>query len=579
MKKFALLPLAGLAVLAACDADPTMPVLQPDGNAFYSISVPDSDRFQTADGNDNLVSIVRPTTVDEGDILIVHIALHQQTTKVICPVQSGWTQIRSDNHGDDNRPVQTLFWREATNAEPTAYTFHIKLTNCEGSGPTSGNRNWIAGVIAYAGVDAAGPIAAHAATVQNTEGNTATAPSVEAPAGARVLRFFTEHEGENDLADGEAGLLYVQVRGSAAAAIDGDHTGGATGTLTVALHGENRWIAATVALKPAPTTCTAASVTTHPQAETITYGANATFTAAGSGDPTPTVKWQVHTDGGDTWSDLSGETSTTLSLTKPTVAMSGNQYRAVFTNECSGTQTATSNAATLTVHAKELTVAGITASNKPWDGNDIATIDVSGATLVGVVVGDVVTLDTSNATGDFASSDVGTHVVTISGLTISGADVENYTLIQPTTTASILAWHLEGFRQPVGLLSSIVVAAPATLPGPVGETIWNTVRSGATVPLKFNVYNAHGGGEITTVEGAFDENPFSLAQVACPTNGAFTTEVLDFATAGNTSLRYDPTEHLFIQNWATPRSRAGSCFRVAVTTKDGSHIAAFFQFR
>ena len=63
---------------------------------------------------------------------------------------------------------------------------------------------------------------------------------------------------------------------------------------------------------------------------------------------------------------------------------------------------------------------------------------MSGAALVGVVAGDTVTLDTSSATGTFATAAVGTgKTVTVAGLTIGGADAGNYTLTQPTTTADI----------------------------------------------------------------------------------------------------------------------------------------------
>ena len=48
-----------------------------------------------------------------------------------------------------------------------------------------------------------------------------------------------------------------------------------------------------------------------------------------------------------------------------------------------------------------LTVTGITASNKVYDGTTDATIDTTSATLVGVVTGDDVTLDASGATGTF----------------------------------------------------------------------------------------------------------------------------------------------------------------------------------
>ncbi len=88
---------------------------------------------------------------------------------------------------------------------------------------------------------------------------------------------------------------------------------------------------------------TAPVVTTNPVDVTVTSG-NATFTAAASGSPAPTVQWQVSTNGGSTFTNISGATSTTLTFaTDP--SQNGNKYRAVFTNSCG---TATTTAATLT---------------------------------------------------------------------------------------------------------------------------------------------------------------------------------------------------------------------------------------
>ena len=57
---------------------------------------------------------------------------------------------------------------------------------------------------------------------------------------------------------------------------------------------------------------------------------------------------------------------------------------------------------------------------------------------MGSVAGDDVALDTTNAMGTFDSPDIGTgKTVTISGLTLTGADAGNYDLVQPTTTADI----------------------------------------------------------------------------------------------------------------------------------------------
>jgi hypothetical protein len=89
------------------------------------------------------------------------------------------------------------------------------------------------------------------------------------------------------------------------------------------------------------------TITTQPANQTVTAGQTATFTATATGSPTPTVQWQVSTDGGVAFSNVSGATSTTLSFTT-TLAQNGNRYRAVFTNAAG---TATTTAATLTVNA------------------------------------------------------------------------------------------------------------------------------------------------------------------------------------------------------------------------------------
>ena len=87
-------------------------------------------------------------------------------------------------------------------------------------------------------------------------------------------------------------------------------------------------------------------VTTQPTDQTALAGGSATFTAAASGTPTPTVQWQLSTDGGATYADIPGATSGSLTLTSVTIGQNNNRYRAVFTNSAGG---ATTNAATLTV--------------------------------------------------------------------------------------------------------------------------------------------------------------------------------------------------------------------------------------
>lgn len=93
----------------------------------------------------------------------------------------------------------------------------------------------------------------------------------------------------------------------------------------------------------------------------------------------------------------------------------------------------------LAITPAHLTVSGITASDKAYDGTTTASVDTSSSTLNGVVAGDAdnVTL-AGSATGAFSDKDVGTgKTVNISGLALAGSAAGNYALTQPTATADI----------------------------------------------------------------------------------------------------------------------------------------------
>ena len=92
---------------------------------------------------------------------------------------------------------------------------------------------------------------------------------------------------------------------------------------------------------------TAPVVTTQPTNQSVTAGNNATFTAAASGNPAPTVQWQFSSNGGTSYVPISGATSTTLTVPSVSTAQSGYLYEAVFNN---GGGSATSNPASLTVN-------------------------------------------------------------------------------------------------------------------------------------------------------------------------------------------------------------------------------------
>ncbi len=81
------------------------------------------------------------------------------------------------------------------------------------------------------------------------------------------------------------------------------------------------------------------SITGNPSNQSVTAGANVSFTALASGNPTPTVQWQISTDGGTTFTNISGATSTTLTLNNVTTNMNGDAFQAVFTNSAGSATT------------------------------------------------------------------------------------------------------------------------------------------------------------------------------------------------------------------------------------------------
>ena len=91
----------------------------------------------------------------------------------------------------------------------------------------------------------------------------------------------------------------------------------------------------------------------------------------------------------------------------------------------------TSNPIELTITARTLTITGFQSDNKVYDRNTTAVIGSTG-NLVGVVSGDTVGFTNGGAT--FASKNVANGItVTLNGVTLTGADLGNYTYSNGTT--------------------------------------------------------------------------------------------------------------------------------------------------
>ena len=110
-------------------------------------------------------------------------------------------------------------------------------------------------------------------------------------------------------------------------------------------------------------------------ATTICSGGDATLTATpGGGTGTCTIQWQSSPDG-TTWTDVSGATSATLSLTGLTATTS---YHAVYTCSGSGCDPITSNSQTVTVNPDLSITANLANITQCVGGNDQLSITTTG---------------------------------------------------------------------------------------------------------------------------------------------------------------------------------------------------------
>ncbi|MBE0607953.1 MAG: PxKF domain-containing protein [Dehalococcoidia bacterium] len=142
---------------------------------------------------------------------------------------------------------------------------------------------------------------------------------------------------------------------------------------------------------------------------------------------------------------------------------------------------------------------------------------------------------------------VGVHTVTCGGaLDVAGNSSS------ASATYEVLGWTLTGFFKPVNM----------------GEDVWNTVKGGSTVPLKFRVFV--GETELTDTSAILS---FTTTKMSCDATAP--EEPVDVTTTGGTVLRYDTTGQQFIQNWQTPKG--AGCYETTVTTLDGSTISALFK--
>jgi len=175
---------------------------------------------------------------------------------------------------------------------------------------------------------------------------------------------------------------------------------------------------------------------------------------------------------------------------------------------------------TADITPKALTVTGVTGTNRNYDATTNDALSTGAAALQGLVAGDAgaVSLDSSGATGTFASPNVGNGIaVTASGFGLTGSGAGNYTLTQPT-----------------GLFANITPAPLAiTLIGDPTK-IYNGTTTADTTAANWQITGWQGGQSATL-------DQVSTIGYASPDAGnnigiTATLEASDFHTASGTFM-------------------------------------------
>ena len=227
------------------------------------------------------------------------------------------------------------------------------------------------------------------------------------------------------------------------------------------------------------------------------------------------------------------------------------------------------------ITTKVITITGLTASNKDYDGNTDASL--SGGMLDGVISPDDVAA-AMPTTGTFADQNIGLGIgVSIANITLSGDDISNYSLTQPTgLTADITAKELTiggsftaSDKEYDGTTDATILTNSLTLIGvvPSEDVVLNPVAEFASAGIATNILVSLGSS--TSISGTDDGN-YTLSLVGAPTTLASISPVSGLNEISNKVLSVFPnpfTDRVYL-------SKAENVTSIEVTNVAGQILIA-----
>ncbi len=246
----------------------------------------------------------------------------------------------------------------------------------------------------------------------------------------------------------------------------------------------------------------APSITLQPVDVTVAAPATATFTAAASGVPSPTVQWQQSTDAGVTWANIVGATNSSFTTPATVLADSGKRFRAVFTNASGSVN---SNGAILTVTAAASAGFSVPAGVAVDAAGNVYVADsgndtirkITPAGVVSTLAGLAGSAGSTDGTGSAARFFHPDGVAVDAAGTVYVGDTFNHT-IRTITPAGVVS-TLAGLASSPGSTDGIGSAARFNSPGGVAVDAAGNVYVADTV--NHTIRKITPAGVVTTLAG------------------------------------------------------------------------------
>lgn len=143
--------------------------------------------------------------------------------------------------------------------------------------------------------------------------------------------------------------------------------------------------------------------------------------------------------------------------------------------------------------------------------------------------------------------------------TCDGEQCSNVTTVSITVRQTSAVYDFSGFLQPVDN------------PGPGPSYVFNRVKAGSAVPVKFSLAGDQGLSIFSS--------GYPTSRPASCTIAGTSDSIEQTVTAGNSSLSYDAASDTYVYAWKTDKQWAGTCRVLNVLLDDGTQHLAYFQFK